>query len=107
MSNTQTTLVDFHKKFEQLGAGEVVLDVRRPDEFAEAHIPNALNIPVDVVAEQAEKLRAYKTVYIHCKRGGRAMTAFNALAAKGLTNLVCVSDAGMDAWIEKGFPVTR
>lgn len=107
MSNTQTTLEEFHKHYLNLREGEVVLDVRGPQEFADGHIPNAINIPVDVVAEQSDKLKNYEAVYIHCKRGGRAKTAFEALKARGLNNLVCVSDAGMDAWIEKGYPVTK
>jgi rhodanese-related sulfurtransferase len=101
------SLDSFHGVHKKLEANEVILDVRRPDEFAEACIENAINIPVDQVAQRIDELKKYKTVYIHCKRGGRAKTAFETLKTMGLTNLVCIDDAGMDAWIERGYPVKR
>jgi phage shock protein E len=105
MSNTRMALDDFHGIHQNLAQDEVILDVRRPEEFAEVHIANALNIPVDQVAERIDELKKYKKVYIHCKRGGRAKTAFETLKNLGLSNLICIDDAGMDAWIEKGYPV--
>ena len=105
MSNTLITLEEFQRLHEKLGTGEVVLDVRREEEYSAGHIPKALNIPVDQVAEKADELKKYTKIYIHCKRGGRAKTAFEALSVKGLTNLVCIHDAGMDLWHEKGYPI--
>jgi phage shock protein E len=107
MSNTTMALDDFHGVHKKLEANEVILDVRRPDEFAEAHIENALNIPVDQVASRIDELKKYKAVYIHCKKGGRAKTAFETLKNLGLSNLICIDDAGMDAWLERGYPVKR
>jgi rhodanese-related sulfurtransferase len=101
------TLKELHQTHRNLEAGALILDVRRPEEFAEGHIPGARNIPVDVVEQHAAELRGLSKVYIHCKRGGRAKTAFDKLVAEGLTNLVCIGDAGMDAWIEQGWPVER
>jgi rhodanese-related sulfurtransferase len=105
MSNTKISLDELHQRHRNLEANEVILDVRRPDEFAEAHIENALNIPLDEVAGRMEELKKFKTVYIHCKRGGRAKTAFETLQSLGLENLVCIEDAGMDAWRERGYPI--
>lgn len=105
MSNTVMGLVDFYNLHQRLEANEVILDVRREDEFAAGHISRALNIPLDQVANKAQELKKYSKVYIHCKRGGRAKTAYDLLAAEGLTNLVCIHDAGMDQWIENGYPV--
>ncbi|HXH73792.1 MAG TPA: rhodanese-like domain-containing protein [Bacteriovoracaceae bacterium] len=107
MSDNQITLLDLHETFKKMGPGEVVLDVRNPDEFKAGHIPNAINIPVTEVANRSKELESFKKVYIHCKRGGRAKTAFEALRAKGLNNTICVHDAGMDLWIEKGFPISH
>lgn len=107
MSTTHITLMDFHKMHNKLNPGEVILDVRRTDEFSEGHIPGAMNIPLDQVEAQIDKLKSYKSIYIHCKRGGRAKSAFEVLTNAGLKNLICVHDAGMDAWIESGFPVEK
>lgn len=105
MSNKMMTLNDFFNLHKSLKKDEVILDVRRPDEFQAGHIENALNIPVDQVGQSVDELRKYQTVYIHCKRGGRAKTAFEVLSNAGLSNLVCIHDAGMDQWMESGYPV--
>jgi len=81
--------------------------VRNPDEFASGHIKGALNFPLPEVTQHAEELKKYERVFIHCKRGGRAKTAFEALSNAGLNNLVCIHDAGMDLWIESGYPVVK
>lgn len=107
MSNMFLTLDEFYQEHLKLGPNEVILDVRRPDEFSEGHIAGALNIPVDQVASRVSELQKFSKIYIHCKRGGRAQTAYQALGQLGLTNLVCIHDAGMDKWIESGYPVQK
>lgn len=105
MSNKMITLKELYETHQKLSSGEVILDVRRADEFAQQHIEGAINISHELLASRAEELKAYKTIYLHCKRGGRAKLAFEALKQAGLNNLVCVHDAGMDAWLEQGYPV--
>ncbi|WP_408098693.1 rhodanese-like domain-containing protein [Peredibacter sp. HCB2-198] len=107
MSNTLMTLKEFHDSHLKLGKNDVILDVRNPGEYHEAHIANAINIPVTEVGQHVDELKKYDHVYIHCKRGGRAKTAFDILSGAGLNNLVCVHDAGMDMWIESGYKVER
>ncbi len=105
MSNKLLTLDEFFNLHKSLKKDEIILDVRRPEEYQAGHIESARNIPVDQVTNFADDLRKYSCVYIHCKRGGRAKAAFEALSNAGLTNLVCIHDAGMDQWIEAGYPV--
>ncbi len=107
MSNTHMTLKELHDSHLKLGKNDVILDVRNRDEYADAHIKGSLNLPLPEVVQHATELKKYEHVYIHCKRGGRAKTAFDQLSGAGLTNLVCISDAGMDAWIDSGYPVER
>ena len=107
MSNTQLTLKEFADSHLKLGKNDVILDVRNPDEFASGHIQGALNFPLPEVTQHVEELKKYEHVYIHCKRGGRAKAAFEALNNAGLNNLVCIHDAGMDLWIESGYPVAE
>lgn len=99
------SLVDFFHQHQKIASKDVILDVRRPDEYSEAHIKHALNIPVDQLGERSQELKSFDTIYIHCKRGGRAKTAMETLSAQGFNNLVCINDAGMDLWIENGYPV--
>lgn len=104
MSNKTMALSDFHDIHLKLGANDVILDVRNPDEHKEARIQGSLNYPLPELGQHVDELKKYDHVYIHCKRGGRAKTAFETLKNAGLQNLVCIDDAGMDAWIERGFP---
>lgn len=97
------SLNEFHQASCCLQEGEVLLDVRNPDEFTCARIKGALNIPVGELSQRSNELKEYKTIYIYCKRGGRAQMAYQALSTLGYTNLVCLAEAGMDAWIECGF----
>lgn len=86
-----------------MGDGDLILDVRTPAEFAEGHVPGARNQDHETVGSIAEELKEYKTVYVHCKMGGRAQKAAETLEAAGLTNIVCVSQGGMHRWMEMGW----
>mgnify|MGYP000047100102 CR=1 FL=1 len=86
-----------------MGSDELILDVRGADEFAEGHIKGARHQGHEQVASIAEELKQYKTVYVHCKMGGRAQRASEALDMEGLDNIVCVSDGGMQKWQEMGW----
>jgi rhodanese-related sulfurtransferase len=107
MSGTQITLQDLYKKSSTMGPKDLILDVRNADEFKAGHIEHARNIPVSEVLAHTNELKGFENIYIHCKRGGRAKAAFDALKNAGLTNLVGIFDAGMDAWIESGYPVKK
>lgn len=66
----------------------VVLDVRRPDEFAAGHIEGAILLNfLDTVAFNAgvEKLDKSKTYYIYCRSGRRSNNAAVILQKKGFT----------------------
>lgn len=105
MSNTLMTLQELYETHDKLEKNDIILDVRRPDEFEAGHIPGAKNIPLDQVVEKAQELKQYNKIYIHCKRGGRAKNAYELLGGSGLNNLICIHDAGMDQWMENGYPV--
>ncbi len=107
MSNIMMTLKEFHDRHLKLDKKDVVLDVRNPDEFRDGHIKGAINFPLPEITSHIEELKKYNRIYIHCKRGGRAQTAFQLLVGAGLTNLVCINDAGMDLWISEGYPVEK
>ena len=98
---------ELKSRFSKLGKDELILDVRSPAEFAQGHIKGARNAPHESVDDLADELEEYKTVYVHCKMGGRAKTAAQTLREAGLENVVCVSDGGMQRWLEKGWPVEK
>ena len=89
----------------RLGEDELILDVRTPEEFAGGHIKGARNQNHEDVARIADELKQYKKVYVHCKMGGRAQKAAEMLEMEGLDNIVCVSDGGMQKWMDMGWEI--
>lgn len=76
-----------------------IIDVRTPAEFESAHIPGAYNVPLDLIAGQADALErgVHGPVTLVCRSGARASQACDRLMAAGMTNLH-VLEGGMQAW---------
>ena len=68
----------------------LILDVRRADEFAEGHIPGAINIAnEDIKSSEPKELQdKEQTIYVYCRSGNRSKQAAAKLAAMGYTNIV-------------------
>lgn len=83
-----------------------LIDVRTPAEFGTAHIPGSYNVPLDLLREHRDELRAHldEQVVLVCRSGQRATSAEAALAAAGLPNLR-VLHGGIIAWRATGAPV--
>ena len=67
----------------------IILDVRRPDEFAEGHIPGAINIPNETIFEEAESILNDKDrlILVYCRSGNRSKQASRKLADMGYTQI--------------------
>ena len=67
----------------------IILDVRRPDEFAEKHIPNAINVPNETIGEEAipELPDKYQLILVYCRSGNRSKQASKKLSEIGYTNV--------------------
>ena len=70
--------------------GYIILDVRRPDEFATGHIPNAINVPNESIgtAEIAELPDKNQLIMVYCRSGRRSKEASEKLVKLGYTNIV-------------------
>lgn len=97
-----TTEIDVDELAARLGAGAVLIDVRRPDEHEAAHIPDATLIPLDEVPDRVDEVPADQEVLIICRSGGRSARACEFLNGQG-RRAVNVA-GGMLAWIEAGQP---
>jgi rhodanese-related sulfurtransferase len=83
-------------------AGAPVIDVREDDEFAEAHVPGAVHLPLGEVPARVAEVPADGTVYVICARGGRSAKAVEHLRGAGLDAVNVVG--GTLAWIDAGYP---
>lgn len=90
------------------GAHVQLLDVREPDEYAEGHLPGAVNISVnseDFVPAVEKRFEKSKPIYVYCRSGRRSLKAAELLAAKGyrMINL----EGGILDWQQKALPVEK
>lgn len=69
-------------------AGALLLDVRTAGEFAAGHVPDSLNIPLDHLEQQLQKLSKSNVIIVFCQSGGRSRVARNILEQHGFTNVV-------------------
>ena len=82
-----------------------VLDVRPPEEFAAAHLPGAINIPVRELEKRLKELPKGKEVVAYC-RGPYCLMSYDAVALlrkKGLKARRL--EAGLPEWRLAGFPL--
>lgn len=68
----------------------IILDVRRPDEYATGHIPGAINVPNETIgtAEIPELPDKAQLILVYCRSGRRSKEASKKLVKLGYTNIV-------------------
>jgi len=86
----------------------IVLDIRTPSEFKNAHIAGATNI--DFLARDFEQrislLDTNKSYLVHCASGGRSTHSLPVLK-KHQFELLYHLDGGIKAWEKEGLPVEK
>lgn len=77
---------------------EIVLDVRTPGEYAEAHIPGAINVPNEEIGEEpiAELPDKDQIILVYCRSGNRSKEAAQKLADQSYTNVI--EFGGINDW---------
>jgi len=67
----------------------IVMDVRRPVEFAEGHLSEALNIPLNEMTDPGKiaNIDDRHNLYVHCASGYRSVIAASLLKRQGFHNL--------------------
>ena len=70
--------------------GYIILDVRRPDEYATGHIPNAINVPNESIgtSDIPELPDKDQLIMVYCRSGRRSKEAAEKLVKLGYTNIV-------------------
>ena len=86
----------------------VILDVRTPDEFAQGHVPGAINIPHDKLADRVDELTGAKNkdIVLYCRSGRRAGMAADTLKANGFSKLLHL-EGDMIKWTEENRPTEK
>ena len=89
------------------GFDGLILDVRSAEEFAEGHVPGALNVPHSEIASHLAALGSIqKPVLVYCRSGRRADITLKALADLGFERLYHL-DGDMQAWQSDSLPIEK
>ena len=104
-----TAPVDSEASYQQISMDEaiammeekndyIILDVRTPEEFAEKHIPDAINIPNETIGteEIPELPDKEQLILVYCRSGNRSKQASEKLVRLGYTNIV--EFGGINDW---------
>ncbi len=91
----------------QRGGKSVILDVNESKYFANSHIPDAVNFPLDSINADNVSLLKHKdkTVIVTCQTGGKSAKAAKSLVALGFDN-VHILRGGLVSWTKENLPVT-
>ncbi len=83
--------------------GTVLLDVRTPQEYAEGHLPGAINIDVESPSftQQLATLDPAGTYAVYCRSGNRSGVALQTMQAAGFTSAYHLG-GGIVAWQDSG-----
>lgn len=90
---------------EALAEGAVLVDVREPQEYAEAHVPGATLIPMGELGGRLQELDPASPVYLICRSGHRSAAVGQALETRGFQTVNVVG--GTLAWVRSGKPFER
>jgi rhodanese-related sulfurtransferase len=81
-----------------------VVDVRDAKEFAEGHVPGAVNIPVETFAAGSGVLDKGKQIIVYCNSGGRSYNAYRKLQKLAYPN---IAQMIFEDWKDDGLPVSK
>lgn len=96
------TAEEFEKQYAEK---PLVIDVRKPGEFAGEHVDGAKSQPLDYINEDLAEYPKNQPFIIHCAGGYRSMIAASILKSRGWDNFVDV-EGGFTAIAKTSIPKT-
>ena len=86
----------------------IIVDVRTPAEYAQGHIPGAINVDFNNpnFTLQLEEMDKSKNYLMHCLSGGRSAQALKIFKSIGFKNVGHLTN-GIQEWEQKGYPIVQ
>lgn len=94
---------EYQNQFVEVDQAHLLIDVRTPQEFADGHIPGAINIPVESLAGRLNEVTDAQPVVVYCRSGNRSAQAAQILAQAGYSTVYDLG--GISAWTAQGFAI--
>jgi len=83
-----------------------ILDVRPPEEFAQGHLPQAVNVPLSELEKHLDELPTDREVIAYC-RGPWCVLSFDAVSRLRIKGYRARRlEGGLPEWRQSGLPVT-
>lgn len=105
-------MAQFKEAYDKKELG-LIVDVRDPDEYADGHIPGAVNVSRGLLEFRIwshvgypDKTDMNKRMTLYCRTGGRCALAAKSLQELGFTNVVA-GDIKIEEWAKAGYPMTK
>jgi phage shock protein E len=102
--------VTVDKAAAMLASGDkvTVLDVRTPEEYADGHLKDAVNVNFNGGDFEAQiaKLDPEKPYLVHCAAGGRSGKSMELFKKLKFTKIYHLAD-GYNGWADAGKPVVK
>jgi rhodanese-related sulfurtransferase len=91
-----------------MNQGALVLDIRKPDQFAAGHVNGAKQLPSDQILTAGESFKRFKEkpVVVYCESGSLAAAAVRQLNHQGFTKAFSLR-GGFAGWRAENLPVTK
>jgi rhodanese-related sulfurtransferase len=84
-------------------SGAFILDVRQPEEWNEAHIPDSTLIPLDQLSNRLNELPKDQEIVVVCRSGNRSAQGRDILLQAGFTDVTSMA-GGLNQWKVAGYP---
>ncbi len=92
--------VGLAKAVEKYGP-ELVLDLRRPGEYAAEHVKEAVSMPLDFLNDYSDEIGKGEKYFLYCASGYRSLIAASIVRARGFGDVTNVL-GGFEAILESG-----
>src|SRR4051812_35648666 len=91
-----------------MNQGALVLDIRKPEDFAQGHISGARHLPSDQILGAGENFKRFKEkpVVVYCDSGSLAAAAVRQLNVQGFTKAFTLR-GGFAGWRTENLPIAK
>ncbi len=93
----EITATELKQRLDQ-GDDIQIIDVREPNEYEIARIPDSKLIPLGQVLNRQNEIDPTRETVVHCKMGGRSAKAIEALQRTGFQGRLMNLKGGITAW---------
>ncbi len=101
--NTLPSEISVSEALAKRDSGAFILDVRQPEEWNEAHIPDSTLIPLDQLSGRISELPKDQQIVVVCRSGNRSAQGRDILLQAGFADVTSMA-GGLNQWKAAGYP---